>query len=154
MEKELQRYRRSLMLQNVTYLIAALMVAAVTVLGLTGSLQPAVENTRWADAWSGFISGASFAIFGYMVLGITLNLRAIFNEKRLKTLYVKEHDERTIQIASRAGHQSYWFETVGLALGVVVGGYFNVIVALTCLGCLVFICLVRLALKIYYCKKF
>ena len=42
---------------------------------------------------------------------------------------------------------------MGLLLGVLAGGYFSPAVSFVCLGCLLYICLVRLGLKLYYNKK-
>jgi hypothetical protein len=153
MEKELQKYRSSLKVQSVFFAVFALILVFIIVLGALRIIQPVGADEHWADAWNGFISGAGFGIVAILIGGIVLNLRAMNNPAALKKLYIKEHDERGCQIAYRSGHASYFFNAAGLLLGVIVGGYFSPLISLTCLGCLFYICLVRLGLKIYYSRK-
>lgn len=153
MEKQLEQYKKSLKVQNGLYMAAAVVVAALLVLSLMQVITPAVPDTRWASAWNGFLGGLSLAVLGFMAVGLMVNLRALRDEKRLKKLYIREHDERAQAISHYAGHMSYWFETMGLLLGILVGGYVNPTVSFVCLGCLLYICLVRLGLKGYYSKK-
>ena len=153
MEKELNRYRGTLKTQNWSLAALILVVAALVVLSALGVIAPAGGDARWADMWNGFLAGVSSAAAVLALFGIVLNVRAMKDEARLKKLYIKEHDERAQEIARRAGGLSYWFETLGLLLGIIVGGYFEPMISFACFGCLMYICLVRLALKFYYCKK-
>ena len=153
MEKQLEQYKKALKLQNILYLAAAAAVAALIALSLVQVITPAVPNERWAGAWNGFLGGISLATFAIMVYGLSVNLRALRDDQRLRKLYIREHDERAQAISRCAGHMSYWFETMGLLLGVLIGGYFTPVISFVCLGCLMYICLVRLGLKLYYNKK-
>ncbi|MEA4964450.1 MAG: hypothetical protein VB055_01335 [Oscillospiraceae bacterium] len=153
MEKELERYRKSIRNQNFVFAGAAVILIVFIVLSLLEVFQPAYRNERWADGWNGFICGASSSVVALMLFGIIQNLRAMRRPDVLRKQYVREHDERTREICYRSGHSSYWFDSLGLLLGVVIGGYFHPVVSLSCLGCLLYICLVRAALKIYYYKK-
>ena len=153
MEKELEGYKKTLKTQNLALIIAAAAVLFFIVLGFMQIIKPVGADERWAAMWNGFISGVSMAVVVCMALGFIMNLRALKNDEQLKKLYIKEHDERALAIAQLSGKQSYWFETLGLLLGVIIGGYFNPIISLACLGCLLYICIVRLSLKIYYGSK-
>ncbi|MDD4797717.1 MAG: hypothetical protein PHO66_08120 [Eubacteriales bacterium] len=153
MEKELERYRKTIQLQTVLFAAAAVIVMALIALSLTQMIRPAYANERWASAWNGFICGVSLSAVGIMALGIVLNARALRSQPYLKKQYIREHDERSMEICHRSGHTSYWFDALGLLLGAIIGGYFNPVVALSCLGCLLYICLVRAAPKLYYHKK-
>ena len=133
--------------------MAVLALLAFIALSLMEIVTPAVVNGRWASAWNGFIGGVSTAAVGFLTVGIIFNRRALRNEKTLRKQYIKEHDERSEEICRRSGHSSYWFDAAGLLLGVVVGGYFNPVVSITCLGCLLYVCVVRGLLKAYYSKK-
>jgi hypothetical protein len=75
-------------------------------------------------------------------------------EKELKKLYVKEHDERQIQIwtAARAA-ATQTFLLVGLAAGT-VAGYFSMTVSITILACVTAHSLIAMGFKIYYSTKF
>ena len=153
MEKQLSKYRKTLKMQNLFYLVLVLAVMIPIVLSLMEYITPAAGDSHWASAWNGFIGGISAAVVGICVLGLSINLRALKREDKLKKLYIQAHDERAQAIAYRSGHASYWFDAGGLILGTVVGGYFHPVVAVTCLCCLLYICLVRVGLKLYYCRK-
>lgn len=152
MEKEAERDRKSIKLQSVV-LAAAALVTAFIALGPLQMVTPALAGQRWASVWDGSIGGASFAGVGMMVLGIVRNARALKSKKNLKKQYSREHDERWMKIRQHSGHAAYWFDAIGLWPGTVIGGYFNPAVAFNCLGRLLYICLVRVALKVYYSKK-
>ncbi len=153
MEKELEGYKKTLKAQNVALILSALAVMCFIVLGFMQIINPVGADERWAAMWNGFISGVSMAVVVCMAIGFIMNLRALKSDEQLKKQYIKEHDERALAIAQLSGKQSYWFETLGLLLGVIIGGYFNPVVSLVCLGCLLYICIVRLSLKIYYAGK-
>lgn len=80
------------------------------------------------------------------------NLRAMGDPERLRRQYIKTHDERTQEIFRRAGQGSYWFDALGLLLATVIAGYFSPAASLACLGCALYVCLVRLGLKLYYSR--
>lgn len=84
--------------------------------------------------------------------GAIRNILALRSGERLRRQYIKTHDERTQQIFCRAGLTSYWFEVMGRLLAAVIAGYFSMAVSLACLGCLVYVCLTRLVLKLHYCR--
>lgn len=153
MDKELVKYKKSLKIQLVINAVTAAIIAAFIVLSITEVITPVVLNERWADMWNGFICGVSTAGAAILVIGIIRNVRALKNEKALKQMYIKEHDERALEICHRSGHTSYWFDALGLMLGVIIGGFFSPVVSITCLGCLLYICIVRGVLKVYYSKK-
>ena len=75
------------------------------------------------------------------------------NDKKLKELYVKEHDERTIRIQTLAGNMTMkcllW---MGLVASI-IAGYFSITVSITILACIFVISTVNLILIAYYCKK-
>lgn len=150
MEKELEQYKTTLKLQNLLFGAGTLVMIALVVLGGTGVITPAGGNWAWAGAWNGFLSGCSTSLAVVMVVCVVRNLRAMRDGEKLRKQYIKSHDERTREIFQRAGSASYWFDAFGMLIAAVVAGYFNPVVAIACLGCTMYVCLVRLCLKLYY----
>lgn len=149
----MEQYKKNLKTQNIISAIVALVTIAVMTLGFSGILTPTYADEHWAGFWNGLYSGMAMGICALSIVGIVINCMALRNEKRLKKQYIKENDERTQAIWAKSGGQSYWFIAGGMMLAVVISGYFNPVVCITILGCLVYFCLVRVALKIYYSKK-
>lgn len=149
----MEQYKKNLKTQNIISAAIALVCIAVIALGASGIIRPAYQNEHWAGFWNGLYSGMAMGFCAFAILGIVMNTIALHNEKKLKKQYVKENDERAQAIWAKSGGQSYWFIAGGMLIAIIVSGYFNPLVSLTCLGCLLYFCLVRVALKIYYSKK-
>jgi len=88
-----------------------------------------------------------------MLVGLVRNNRALKDEKKLKKLYVKEHDERTVQIVTLARNSAMqillW---IGL-VATVIAGYFSITVSITILACTFVSSITSLLLVGYYSKK-
>ena len=67
-----------------------------------------------------------------LIYGFVKNLRALRDEAKLKKLYTKEHDERTIQIVYLAQSNAYRLSIMGLLIAAVIAGYFSMTVSVTC----------------------
>lgn len=153
MEKELKLYKEKIRKQNYAFIGGIVLAVAVATLAAAEIVTPLWLDERWASMWNGFITGLCSAEIGVMVVGLVMNRRALKDEIKLKKQYIRETDERAWQIAYRSGHTSYWFDAFGLLLAAIIGGYFSPVVAVTCICCLLYICLVRLGLKFYYSAK-
>ncbi len=153
----METYRNKLKIQNLFNVFGILIALALIIfvnvyLPQAGYVLPSSE-ARWRGFWNGFISGVSSAFVMLALLGLVQNIRALHNEEKLRAMYIKEHDERTLEIWKRSGANAYWFDTMGMLLAAVVAGYFSPVAFLCILGCLLYMCLIRLALKVYYGKK-
>jgi len=78
------------------------------------------------------VSGFQFGlIFGLGILAliqvIKLNM-VIRNDKKLKILYNKEHDERLKAIRSKAGMPMLMITSVMMVISAIIAGYFNIVV--------------------------
>ncbi|MBP3705328.1 MAG: hypothetical protein J6I98_07335 [Clostridia bacterium] len=129
----MEKYRKSLKIQNISFVIGALCLILLQVLALCGVLTPAVPDAHWADFWSGMLAGASFAFTAILIYGLVKNLRAMRDESKLRKLYAKEHDERTIQIVYNAQAGAYRLSLLALLVVALAAGYFNSTVSVTCL---------------------
>ena len=155
----MESYRKKLQTQNtvcaIGILILILLNTVVRYIPAVGRIYPEITSltSNFYDFYEGFIGGVSTSVGLLLVINILLNARAMRDEKRLKTQYIKEHDERRRQIWLLSGANSYWFDTVGLLLAAIVVGRFSITAFLCILGSLLYICIVRGIFKLYYSKK-
>lgn len=155
----MENYREKLKIDNLITAICCFILAAFCILAaisefVTPILPSPQGDSHWQSMWRGFISGATFAILAMMIFGLVRNIRALHDEKLLKKLYVKEHDERTIKIWTSARAAAFQtFLILGL-VAIVVAGYFSMTVSLTIAGCVVAASWIGLGFKLYYSKKF
>lgn len=156
----MEQYKEKIKVQNGFAMICCLVLAVFAVLaigtelGWFNILSPAADDLHQKSTWYGYIAGISCSTFAVMAVLLIRNCRALKDEKKLKALYVKEHDERTIQIQvlarSTAMQCLLWLGLVGTA----VAGYFNFTVSITILCCTFVSSSVSLFLMNYYSKKF
>ena len=155
----MEGYKEKLKLQNWILGFSCAILACFCVLGLLAEmgvveLTPISGDSHWKSQWRGGISGASFGILVLMLIGLIRNLVAMKDEKKLKKQYVKEHDERKIQIQTAAQAASCrTFLILGLVAAIVVS-YFHMIISLVILSCVFAQSFLTLIYKLYYSKKF
>ena len=156
----MENYREKLKIQNLIIAIGSFVLALFCLLfaageaGLLPFLTSAAGDSHWQSMWRGFVSGASFAILAFLIFGLVRNIRALRSESFLKKLYIKEHDERSIQVWTSARAAAFQaFLLLGL-VAIVVAGYFSVTVSITILCCVWFASIIGLLFKLYYSKKF
>ena len=137
MDERLEKFRDKIKLDNLTIALACFILALFSFLAAMGEagiipfFNPTGGDHHWQSMWRGFISGAALGIIGFMVVCLIRNIRALKEEKLLKKLYIKEHDERTIQIWTAARASSMrTFIILGLVAGL-IAGYFNMVVCIT-----------------------
>ena len=155
----MEQYREKLKIQNLVMGICCLVLAAFaglaigSELGWVSVLKPVTGDDHWHSTWYGYCTGASCGLAAVMLFGVIRNIRAMKDEKKLKELYVKEHDERNIQIQILARNTAMQILLlVGLA-ATVITGYFSTTVSTTILICILVSSSTSLFLVGYYNKK-
>lgn len=150
----MEEYRKRLKNQNIIFAIGAIALIAVQTVAFSGIINPVVlSNSRWADFWNGFYAGVSMGVTFIFILRFVKNLMAMRNEKTLKKLYVKEHDERKQEICEKGKSAGASACVICMLAAGVIGGYFNITVLLTCVACTVALSLFMIGGKIYYNNK-
>ena len=155
----MEQYKEKLRITNVFLIIGCLILAVSAVLaigcelGWFQILTPIAGDSHWQSAWFGFVTGASCGIFVLMFVGLIRNRRALKDEKKLKKLYVKEHDERTIQIQTLARNTAMQILLMIGLVATVIAGYFSITVSLTILACIFTASITSLLLVGYYSRK-
>ena len=156
----MEEYKNKLRKQNRITAIWCVVLTSLSALSALGEfgmipfLEPVAGDSHWSSQWRGFISGASMGICGCMIFYLLRSRKALKDEKSLKALYVREHDERQIQIWTSARASAMrTFLLLGLA-AVIVSGYFSIGVSVTILACVLVNSLLGLGFKVYYSRKF
>lgn len=155
----MEEYREKLKLDNITIAICSFVLTcfcAVMTMSEAGILPitPVGGDAHWASMWHGFICGAACGILAFLIIALVRNIRALNSEKELKKLYVKEHDERQIQIWSSARAAAYQASLLLGMVAVVVSGYFSMTVSITIIVCIAIASFIGLGFKLYYSRKF
>ena len=155
----MEQYKEKLRITNVFLMIGCIVLAVFAVIAIGSELgwfhilKPVAGDSHWHSRWNGFITGASCGVLGLLLYSLIRNRQALMDERKLKKLYVKEHDERTIQILTLARNTAMQILLLGGLVAVVIAGYFSITVSLTILGCIFAASVISLLLVGYYSKK-
>lgn len=114
---------------------------------------PVVQNKHYVDFFSGFQFGIFFAIELYFVFRVAYYMATLKDEKALRNLYIKENDERSMEIAKRSGIESYRLVIVILLAGAIVVGYFSMEGFIALVAAALVEILVRAGLYAYYSRS-
>ena len=152
----MNEFRDKLKIQNLFIAICCFVLAAFSFLsaageaGLISFLQPTVANTHWQSMWRGMIMGVSAGLLIVMIAFLIRNICALFDEQKLKKLYVKETDEREIQIWISARSTAMQIFLLGGVVAGIIAGYFSIAVSLTIFACLFVNSIIGLLCSFYY----
>lgn len=155
----MDHYKEKLKLYNFLLGIGAVVLAAFAFFAVGSELgwfrvfAPVAGDSHWQSAWYGYITGASVGLCAVMVFFLLRNCRAMKDEKKLKSLYIKCNDERTIQIQTLARNTAMQILLWMGLIATVIAGYFNVAVSLTILACTAISSFVSIVLTVYYNEK-
>lgn len=155
----MENYKEKLKKQNIVLSICIVILAMFSILGFAAeaglvALSPSAGDSHWQSMWRGFMSGAAMGVLALTVFGLVRNLLAAKDEKKLKKLYIKMHDEREIQLFHNARSAAMSLFLIFGLIAVIVTGYFSATVSITLLVC-VFSCSVMcMCFKLYYSRKF
>ena len=155
----MEQYKETLKKQNIFLIVCIIILALFAALSIAAEaglivISPLAGDSHWQSKWRGFVCGAAFGIMGLMIYGLLQNRKALRDDKQLKKLYIKNHDERSIQIWTAARAASMQVFLLGGLVACVVAGYFSVTVSLTILVCVALHSLIAVGFKAYYSKKY
>ena len=155
----METYRERLKAQNVIILVCITILVAFSALNIAAEcgivpFGPSVGDSHWQARWRGFCTGASFGILALLVYGLIANLRALKNDKQLKKLFNKEHDERTQKICTAARSSGAQVFLIFGLIAIIIAGYFSVTVSITIMACVLSLSLICVFLKLYYGRKY
>ena len=155
----MENYKEKLKKQNIVLSICIVILVLFSILGFASeagliSLTPSTGNSHWQSLWRGFMSGAAMGVLALMLFGLIRNLLAMKDEKKLKKLYIKTHDERETQLFHNARSAAMSVFLIFGLIAVIVTGYFSAAVSITLLVCVCICSALCMCFKLYYSKKF
>ena len=155
----METYREKLKAQNVIIFVCMTILMAFSALNIAAEcgivpFGPSVGDSHWQARWRGFCTGASFGILALLIYGLIANLRALKNDRQLKKLFIKEHDERTQKICTAARSSGAQVFLIFGLIAIIIAGYFSVTVSITIMACVLCLSLICVFLKLYYGRKY
>ena len=149
----MKQFRKKLVIESwVLGLISAVLIA-VQVLAFQRVIRPVAAPAawvHWVDFWTGMLAGISLGLTALFLFGIIVNIRALRDEKRLKKLYAKVHDERTALIQMQGQAMGMRISLMLMLAAVIVLGYFDIKLSLTVLACTFIQSLITALCKLYW----
>ncbi len=130
----MENYRNKLKTQNTIFAVSAIALIVVQTLAYLRIIKPIEGDAHWHDYWNGMIAGMTFALMGILIFGFIKNLISLKNPEKLKKQYVKENDERTLQIVKHGKAAGASAFLLCLPAAIIISGYFNITVCITCLA--------------------
>lgn len=137
MEKFKQKLKTRLCLGGIYCIVIAALLVITKILAIN-------------DTATSFNLGFTAGIEAIVIFHLIKYRKALHDEEKLKEIYVQENDERKKYIDAQIGGTGFNMVLLIMILAMLVSGYFNQIVFATLLACVVGICLLKGALKIYY----
>lgn len=106
------------------------------------------------DFVRGFQLGVFIGIQLLLLKTMTKTRTTLKNPQDLRSMYIKESDERTRLITDKSNTATLQFGCVAIGLVSVIAGFFSPVIAVTLACTLLCIALLRLGLKRYYQNQF
>lgn len=149
----MEQYKDSLKSRIAVLSVGAAVMLTVLFLSEFGAFR-AIGLSDFSEFLRGFQTGILLSVslvFCYFIGRFRWLLK---NDEKLKSAYYAENDEREKLIKMKVGGNAMYVCTVFILLAGIVAGYFNETVFFSLAGCALFLLLIRVALKIYYHKKY
>jgi len=150
----MENYKKTL--KKRVFMMAMAIIAAAVILTFSSVI---LTNEGEGETFGeGMMAGFRNGLLVAMIFGFTsyiIKYRKVMNdEKQLRLAYNRENDERRQQIKLKAGGNLVIINAVILIFAGIVGGYFNVVIFYSVIGCAVFQLLVSAVIKLYLLKKY
>jgi hypothetical protein len=151
---EMELYKKTVQKRMAVLSFMVLAIGLPMIFDAFNVMKPIGGNAAWGDFWHGMLLGMGIAAEILGILFVVRYMDILKDDAKLKAAFIRENDERGTVIASHVGRNTYWFDMPALILGIIIGGYFNQTVSLTCLAIFTYLLLTRTALYAYYHKKY
>ena len=154
----MKEYKEKLKVSQRIIAVAAVILMSFSILFLLSefgvvNITPVAGDSHWQSRWRGFVSGASMGIALLMLVSLIRISKALRSDAELKKMYIKDNDERQIQLWTAARATSMQIFVIGGMVAGIVAGYFNMTVSITMIGCVFIHSLLGAVCKIYYSRK-
>lgn len=126
MEDYRNKLKRGIIFESI---FAAVSVAVIVLSYMRASTMDASEHA--GSFFQGFQAGMFTAWAGVMLYGIFVSAKALRNREYLRKLYIKEHDERTLEIYTKGQAKAYRLCLIAFMTASIIAGYYNTTVFCT-----------------------
>ena len=150
----MEEFRSKIKKRMFGFKFIAIVVAIVGIYVVFGGMTESLKGGYFADGMVGGESLGMIIALGMMAIIQIIRLSKVINdEKQLKILYNKEHDERLKEIRSKAGMPMILIMSIVMFAAGIIGSYFNEVVFYTLFAAGFVQLGIGATLKIYYLKK-
>lgn len=104
------------------------------------------------NQFTAFISGLAIAIQLVVVFKIGLYCRALKDEKVLKTVHIKECDERRQFIKTKSQSTGLLISLLAMVIAMIVSSFLSTLIFVTLLATCLLACIITLLCKAYYSR--
>lgn len=147
--KNLDSYKQSLEKRRAA-IIVLISISLIAILALNFYVKAEIpEKQNLTDYATGFFTGIELAC----VFFLARLYKAIRNHEALKSMYLKENDERNILIRTKSGFPLIVYLSTTLFLIGLIVGYFNYTAFLTITAVAIGQIVISLILKLYWTHK-
>lgn len=147
----MEKYRKIVRIKMILLALLALTAVALGIYNVFFESDPGASGFS-AGMLSGFRTGMAIGIGGFALIQMIGLGKAIRDEKALKELYNKEHDERLRAIRAKAGMPLVLILSVLMLIAALIAGPLSVPVFYTLLIASFAQLLIGLCVKMYYMK--
>lgn len=148
----MEKYRKKVRIKMVLLGFLTLTAVALGIYNVFFEGDPDASGFS-AGMLSGFRTGMVIGIGGFALIRIISLGKAIRDEKKLKELYNKEHDERLREIRAKAGMPILLITSVLMLIAALIAGPLSMLIFYTLLIASVAQLLISLFVKMFYLKK-
>ena len=106
------------------------------------------------DGMKEFTMGAMSGLTLFLAIRLITTAVTLRSEEAVKSRYIRENDERKHMIQQKTGSLGFQIAGVGLGFAAVVAGFFDQTVFFTLIMSLLFLVLVKAALRLYFARKY
>lgn len=149
----MENYKKMMQQKISSKAIMLCLGSAIFMIGQQGYLSKYKPDGDFGDFFDGFQIGLFVALAMWFVVSMAYIGAVLKDEKKLKEMYIKYTDERNVKISEMTGAKLYNAIIAPILLATFIAGYFSAEVFFTLLAIILFIAVVTLARKLYFCKN-
>ena len=149
MEEFRHTIRTRITMTSALVLLGVVLITLNTIFGDRAAVWlNAPESIR--DFRHSFISGFIAGLMAVAVVQIVRYASTLRNDEKLRSLHIKETDERVVLIHQKAGSTGMALSIIGVLVAALVSSFFSFTVFVTLISACLFISLIVLLMKMVY----
>jgi hypothetical protein len=113
-----------------------------------------IAKQSLASASMGFITGLYISLLGICVVLISKTALSMRSKEALKTHFIKESDERKILILQKTSRTAMLIYALSLGIATCISFFINDLVFYTLFATMLYMAVVKVALKLFYTLRY